>query len=453
MGKNAKKIAGLGGRNWFALVIFGLFGQIAWTIENLYFNVFLYKTVTYDPDAVATMVAASAAAATVTTLLMGVASDRAGKRKPFISFGYIVWGLAIMAFALITKENTARLFPAANAVTMTAAIVVVMDCVMTFFGSTANDAAFNAWVTDITVPETRGRAEGVLSALPLLALLVVFGGLDGLTQSGSWTMFYAVVGGMVSLGGLLGLFLLKDKPGLAAPKTDLFYGFRWSVVKANKQLYRLLLLMAIYCTAQQVFFPYMIIYLEYTLGIQDYAVLLGAVLILAAAASILGGRLVDKYGKWRFFYLFGAIFTAGLVLVYLHGVFLKEAGALMLPLLGVFAVIMLGGSLLLSLVINAAVRDYTPEAQRGHFNGIRMIFFVLIPMVAGPFIGARIIKSGPTYLDEFGAAQLVPNAGIFLGAALVALLMFAPMAIAVKRMKAEQAGERRSHKHSKGDSA
>jgi MFS family permease len=386
------------------------------------------------------MVAASAVVATLTTLLMGMASDKAGKRRPFIAFGYIVWGLSIMSFALISKENTARLFPAANAVTMTVVLIVVMDCVMTFFGSTANDAAFNAWVTDITVPETRGRAEGVLGALPLLARLIVFGGLDGITQRGDWALFYMLIGGLVSLGGLLGLFLLKDKPGLAMEKTDLLYGFRPGVIKANKQLYRMLVLMGIYCTAQQVFFPYMIIYLEYYLGIRDYAVLLGAVLTLAAAASILGGRLVDKYGKRRFFYLSGAIFTAGLVLVYLHGVFLKEAGGL--PLLGVFAVIMLGGSLLLSLVINAAVRDYTPEAQRGHFNGIRMIFFVLIPMVAGPFIGARIIKSGPVYLDEFGAAQIIPNAGIFLGAALVALLMFVPMAVVVRQMKAEQAGEK-----------
>jgi len=437
MSTKEKKLS-LGGLNWLSLVMFGLFGQIAWTIENLYFNIFLYKTVTYDPDAVAAMVAASAAVATLTTLLMGVASDKAGKRKPFISWGYIIWGLSIVSFAFISKDNIGRLFPGANVVTLTVAVIVIMDCVMTFFGSTANDAAFNAWVTDITVPETRGRAEGVLSALPLAALLIVFGGLDGLTQGGNWTLFYIIIGGLVTAGGVLGLFILKDRPDIVVPKTDLIHGFRPSVIKENTQLYRILVLMGIYCTAQQVFFPYMMIYLEYYLGIKDYAILLGIVLIMAAAMSVLAGQLVDKYGKRKFLVPSGVIFTVGLVLMYLHGTYLKDNDSLKLPLLVVFAIMMLGGSLMLSLVINAAARDYTPEARRGHFNGVRMIFFVLIPMIIGPFIGARIIKSGPSYLDEFGAKQIIPGAGIFLGAAVVALLMFVPMAVIIKRMKAER---------------
>ena len=35
--------AKLGGRTWAALLTFGLVGQIAWVIENMYFNVFLYN--------------------------------------------------------------------------------------------------------------------------------------------------------------------------------------------------------------------------------------------------------------------------------------------------------------------------------------------------------------------------------------------------------------------------
>ena len=36
----------LGGRVWAALLSFGLIGQIAWVVENMYFNVFLYNTIT-----------------------------------------------------------------------------------------------------------------------------------------------------------------------------------------------------------------------------------------------------------------------------------------------------------------------------------------------------------------------------------------------------------------------
>ena len=432
-----KKSPGIGGRSWLAMILFGLFGQIAWMIENMYFNVFLYKTVTYDPDAVAVMVAASAATATLTTLLMGVATDKIGRRKPFIAFGYIIWGAVIMSFSLVSKENTARLFPGADAVGLTVAIVVALDCVMTFFGSTSNDAAFNAWVTDITVPETRGRAEGVLSALPLVAMLLIFGALDGLTQAGNWTLFYLIIGGLVSLGGVLGLFLIKDNPSLAIEKVDLLHGFRPRVVKANPRLYLVFIALCIYSIAQQVFFPYMIIYLEFFLGIKDYAILLGVVMLIAAAMSVLGGRLVDKFGKRRFLFPAAIVFTIGLVLVFLHGQFLRES-SLSMPLMAVFAAVMLGASMVLALVLGASMRDFMPEAQRGHFNGIRMIFTVLIPMVAGPFIGARIIKSGPTYLDEFGVQQIIPNAAIFLGAAVVAVLMFIPLLIIYKKMKQEE---------------
>ena len=65
----------LSGRMWASFILIGFVGQLAWTIENMYFNVFLYNTISTDPNAIATMVAASAAAATITTLLMGALSD------------------------------------------------------------------------------------------------------------------------------------------------------------------------------------------------------------------------------------------------------------------------------------------------------------------------------------------------------------------------------------------
>ena len=43
---------------------------------------------------------------------------------------------------------------------------------MTFFGSTANDAAFSAWTADIATSETRGRVEGVLNLSMFLAQIV-----------------------------------------------------------------------------------------------------------------------------------------------------------------------------------------------------------------------------------------------------------------------------------------
>ena len=123
-------------RVWLTLVLVGLVGQFAWTIENMYFNVYLYNTISTDPGYISAMVGWSAAAATLTTLLMGALSDRVGKRKLFICGGYLLWGLSTAAFGLVTVENAAKLFPAAAATAAAAGMIVVLDCVMTFFGST-----------------------------------------------------------------------------------------------------------------------------------------------------------------------------------------------------------------------------------------------------------------------------------------------------------------------------
>ena len=74
----------LGARVWLGIILFGLAGQIAWMVENMYLNVYLYKTVTYDLNATSAMVAASAVVATVVTLFAGGLSDKVGKRKIFI---------------------------------------------------------------------------------------------------------------------------------------------------------------------------------------------------------------------------------------------------------------------------------------------------------------------------------------------------------------------------------
>ena len=211
----------LGARKWLSIVLVGLVGQFAWTIENMYFNVYLYNTISTEPDYIAAMVGWSAAAATLTALFMGALSDRLGKRRLLIGLGYILWGGSTAAFGLVTVESAAKLFPAANAVAAAAVMIVVLDCVMTFFGSTANDAAFNAWLTDATDETNRGRAESVIATLPLISMLVIFGAFDGLTQAGRWREFFGIFGALVTATGVVSLFLVVwSRGGTAISKTS-----------------------------------------------------------------------------------------------------------------------------------------------------------------------------------------------------------------------------------------
>ena len=422
-----KKVTPLGGRTWAALLIFGLFGQIAWVIENMYFNVFLYNTISGDTSMIAAMVGWSAVTATVTTLIMGALSDKLGRRKAFIVGGYLLWGVSIAVFALVRT-------PAAAAAHGTAVLVVLLDCVMTFFGSTANDAAFNAWVTDVTTEDNRGRTETVLAIMPLIAMLVVFGALDGLTQSGSWPLFFLIVGGLTMLGGLVGLFVLKEPAGLKRADgsyfADILYGLRPSVVKANPLLYLSLCALGVYSISQQVYMPYLIIYIQRFLGITDYTMLLAGVLIVSSVVSVAVGKTVDRVGKLPSLWAAAPVGTAGLVLMY----FARSQWAV----LGA-GIVMLGGGMVILACCNGLIRDYTPENMAGRFQGIRIIFQVLIPMVTGPYLGVLAIRStGMTY-DDLGTVKEVPTPGIFLMAAAVLLLIFAVIALLGRRKGKEAA--------------
>ncbi len=418
-----KTITGrLSGKKWLALLMFGLFGQLAWTIENMYFNVFLYNTVTGDTRYIAAMVAASAVTATVTTLLMGALSDRIGKRKGLIVGGYVLWGISTLSFAFLSVERIAAFVPAAMAVQVTATLVVVMDCVMTFFGSTANDAAFNAWVTDVTDTQNRGRVESVLAVMPLIAMLIIFGGMDWLTAAGRWSDFFMLIGVLTIAGGLLGALFLKEPPQIKKSEESYFknivYGLRPSVVKANGPLYLSLAGLCVYAASLQVFMPYLIIYIQKYLKIDNYALILGAVLIASAAVSVAFGPVIDKVGKIPFAVGAVVVEAIGLVLMVLARSSIAVIGA---------GIVMLGGGMLVSACLNALVRDHTPEGKAGQFQGIRMIFGVLIPMVTGPYIGSAVIRGSGAVYEELGQIKQVPTPAVFAASAAVLLFVFVPV--------------------------
>ena len=71
-------------RFWVSLFLFSLTGQVAWVVENMYFNVFIYKMFSASATDISLMVAASSVVATLTTIFIGSLSDKFGKRKIFI---------------------------------------------------------------------------------------------------------------------------------------------------------------------------------------------------------------------------------------------------------------------------------------------------------------------------------------------------------------------------------
>ncbi|MBR0426276.1 MAG: MFS transporter [Clostridia bacterium] len=411
---------------WLTLIVFSLTGQIAWVVENMYFNVFIYKMFHASASDIAAMVTASAIAATVTTVLIGALSDRLGKRKLFMCLGYIAWGISILSFALIRLDLISALFGSAvNAASVGITLVIIMDCVMTFFGSSANDAAFNAWLTDSTDETNRGAAEGINSMMPLISILVVFGGFLGfnLDLPESWTAIYAIIGGIVLLIGVLGFFLVEEAPIRHPDKLGYFatilYGFRPDVVRKNGTLYLSMLAYMIFSTAIQIYMPYLIIYYEKTLGMADYVLIMAPAIILAAVVTFFFGRLTDRHGFRRIVLPALSMLALGFLMLYLIPAKIPAEGLAMRIPVFIGSLLMMSGYLSGMAVFGTQLRNYTPEHMAGRFQGLRILSQVLIPGIIGPAIGAAVLAGAEEIVNSDGTTSFLPNANIFLAALVV----------------------------------
>lgn len=414
MNKNSSR------RFWFTLVIFSLVGQIAWVVETMYFNVFIYKMFNASASDISAMVALSAVMATITTLVIGALSDKLGKRKIFICGGYVLWGLSILGFALVRVDLISSLVPTALSVSsICVTIVIVMDCVMTFFGSSANDACFNAWLTDVTENGNRGAAEGINSMMPLMGILAVFGGFMSfnLDLPSSWTTIFIIIGAIVMLIGASGFFLIQESAKEKSKENyfaNIFYGFKPSVILKNPTLYVVLGGFALFGISIQIFMPYLIIYYEVSLKLENYTLIMAPAIIIAGIITAFYGRYYDKKGFLpSFFPAIGSLILGYVVLYFSRDVLLVFFGSLL----------MMTGDLTGMAVFGAMIRDYTPKGTAGRLQGLRIVGQVLIPNVIGPIIGASILANAETMVNQDGTTSFIPNSNIFLGALVVALVL------------------------------
>ena len=434
------KVTKLGIRKWLSFIVAGLIGQLAWAIENNYLNVYVYDA-TEKTIFITLMTVFSAIAATITTLFIGALSDRVGKRKLFVSIGYIIWGVSIVLFAFLDHRKPYSFIPT-NAIFLCGTFIVILDCIMTFFGSTANDAAFNAFVTDNTETSNRGKVESVLSILPLIAMIAVVltqGFLVKETDPAlgqEWLWFFVAFGGVTTLSGVILIFLLpKDVKGPNKEEPyfkNIIHGFRPSVIKSRPELYLTLLAFMIFSIGIQVFMPYFMVYIERVLKF-DLVSAAGPILGAACVLTVVFGFFMDKIGKYKLvFSAIGAAVIGGLLLF----IFNKESDYVAVIIGGI---ILMTGYLVSTAVLGAKIRDYTPENETGLFQGVRMVFVVMLPMVTGPYIGLGASYIPPVnYYEQYGETSVAPNYFIFLFAIIIIACTVIPLIFLMKREKANK---------------
>jgi MFS family permease len=415
-----KRTSSLSSRTWIALLLLGFSGQLAWGVENQYFNTFLYDNITPDPRPISWMVAASALTATLTSILMGALSDRTrarwGKRKLFILGGYLAWGVFTAVF-----PSAAYLRPVGLAV----GLAILFDSVMTFFGSTANDAALNAYVADVTNEENRGRVGGAMQILTWVAILIVYGVSGLIIDAWGYFPFFYLVGGLVFLLGLVGGLLLREQPDPSPPPSSYWEQiagtFRIDSLRAHGGLFLLLFALSLYGLAEQIFFPYLVIYLNRFLELPtaDASLLIFVcILVGGIALAYPFGLLADRIGRKK---------------VALAAILLKTTGLLLFSLMRQVAPLALTGILWLAgmsawmISTGAWTKDLYPGDKRGQFAGYFTLFTVAFAMVPGPLIGGWLgTQFGlPTVVE--GRAGFIPTPLIFQVAGLATLAAALPL--------------------------
>ena len=434
------------------IILFGFMGQVAWAVENNFFNLYMLK-IGGDMHDISVMIAVSAIVAFLTTLFMGSLSDKINKRKIFICAGYILWGLTVIAFAIINPETVAKIMgtDVGAAVSVTVTLVIIMDGIMTFMGSTSNDAAFNAWITDIGTSSNRSKIESLLAIIPVIATLAVtgsFGAIFGDNKNvgqKEYSLYFLILGSIVTVCGIIGIFSVKESrtnvKTTAGFVETLVYGFKPSVVKSNKKLYISLVCMGVFSISSQVFFPYIFIYLDKHLDMSALGSMLtpGRIVLALITVVLMISALVymivmsDRKGKAPYLFPAVVLYLMGLILV-----FFADDNIYYFLLAAVVTIVGYG---LLMIMLGAAVRDFTPEDKTGQLQGIRMIFSVLLPMLIGPTVAEKISTkySATTYVNDYGEILPTPAPHIFLAAAVIGVFIVIPLVFLVKEFKKNQA--------------
>ena len=451
-------------RFWLIVWGMGLAGQLCWNMENQWFNTFVYAKISQDVDIVTWMVILSAFVTTISTFVFGTMSDRMGNRKKFVSIGYIIWGVATILFGLTEFIGSI----AGASVAVAGFLVVLVDAIMSFFGSMGNDSGYNTWLNDYTNDNNKGQIGAALAALPVIGTVVgtVLGGM--LVNVGNETvgtdaynpaldnyqLLFWAMGIFVILVGVISLFIMKDHPSLESNKKRSFISqvtdiFRFSSLKGNKNLKELLLANLVACfffIPFNFYFTHMGNWIIYDIGFTagDMGLIQGIALLLAVLVTIPFIKLINK-DKIPLVALVSIISNAlGLFLIY---VFVKDSSSVdVLNLFSVknipmfICVFLVGvGYVLITQACMIWVKGLFPEESKGQFEGVRVCFFTLIPMLIGTLIGNVIIKTtaqiGEPKYDTYGHLIEVPQENLFLFAGIMVIFTLIPLFFASKAYK------------------
>jgi hypothetical protein len=318
------------------------------------------------------------------------------------------------------------------------AAVVAADTVMSFFGSMGNDSGFNAWINDNMTDDNRGQLGAAMATQPVLG--TIFGTIIGGLLVGSddnYMRLFSCHGHPRDPDGDCIRVQPAGKPPAATPACGAHsadsssasfnfrkYGEMHELVWVNWTL-------TVFFIAFNVYFLHIGNFVIYYLGFtaDQLGIIEGVSLILAMFSVIPATSLINR-GR------IPAVAAAGILLncagCSILALFVRpetvDTSTLFNPLL-ILGVFLIGtGYILFLQTITVWSKQLYPQDSRGQFEGIRILFFVLIPMIIAPLISNPVIRGSGKFTDADGFTEYLPTHTLYGISVFLVLAAFIPLA-------------------------
>jgi len=316
-------------------------------------------------------------------------------------------------------------------IVMAVLIAILFDCIMTYFGATAYDAAFIAYITDATTLENRGRAVGILEITTLLSTLLIYGASGFIVLAYGYYFFFILVGVLTGVIGVTGALLVKDPENLKPLNISVWQHIRSTfsreTMRGTKVCFMLLIGIGISAIGFNVYFPFILIYLQHHLGLSlelaSLVVFFG--LIVSIILGIPIGILIDKVGRKKVAIISTILESISLIF------FALAVDLIFIIITGILWVLFMA---MWHISAQTWIKDLYPAEKYGQFSGYYLIFNVLIGMTVGPLIGGYIATQygKPIVID--GVPGNIPPPLIYIIAAFIILFALIPV-VRVKEVR------------------
>ena len=404
-------------RNLILIGLLAMGDKLFFFFEQNYFNTYLDHVLFLPPLYISIMVSLSATMGLIMMIVWGIFSDNTrtkfGRRRPYLLFGGIVAGLAMILYGL----------------SMNFILCLIIDVVIIGVASNAFLLAERSLIPDTIEVEKRGKANGIINLISYIGLLIgvaflligneLFGipdprpGATGtiITQEGHFILLF--VGGFVfAFVGIIGFTFIKEKPVSEPSERERFFGNLWKGFKkvewnSLKEFLKILLALLIFQSGIASVMPFLFVFI-FDQGFSTLQLLLGIAFAVPALiiATIFLGRLSDKFGRKRFIPISMIIVSIGyLIMPFSSGNYIVFTIGLPFVLVGVLALVV---------PLNAWSQDLLPEDLRGTFTGILNIVNTVSQIIGSLLAGIIAILFGVSWIFILGPIFFIVSIPIFM---------------------------------------